>query len=215
METSVSKDQIKEASKEVLLKGILLSYFLGSVFVILCWSTVLIWLWIYKDEYSTEKLGTASLLLGSTTVFIYGLWAFRRALVKSFRIILDIILDPAIKNRADQLSERIIDYGEKERTREILESIGKFEDWVKEKTKNFPSLILFILKIVVRKLGYSEGLEAQVKAIKNDDKKTMSDGIHKFFRKMLISRSEKFIPKFIVIILIVFNILSLIGLWFT
>jgi hypothetical protein len=209
----LTKEIAIDTTKEVFRRAFLPNALLVPFLIFIHWLVIALWFYFNYDHQNVFTQIIVTLLGGSFTIMTYFLWGIRRFLIKSYLIIhyniVNIWLHPFCKGIAD----KILNNGVLEEYELGENSIA--QEWVtylNEKSQTLPKIIRRIIKIVLRKFGYSDDLAYKIKLIVNKDSNEIAHLISDELSYRLIAASNRVFPAQI-IYLIPINIILIILLW--
>ncbi|NOQ70645.1 MAG: hypothetical protein GQ574_01505 [Crocinitomix sp.] len=209
----LTKEIAIDTTKEVLRRAFLPNALLVPLLILLHWIIISIWFAYNYDHQNIITHIIVGLLGGSFTILTFFFWGLRRFLIKAYLIIhyniINLWLHPFCKNMADKiLNNDLLDELE-------MGENGIVREWVNylnEKSKTLPKIIQRIIKMVLRKVGYSDDLAYKIKLIVNKDTDEIAHLISDELSYRLIAASNRVVPAKI-IYLIPINIILIILLW--
>lgn len=212
MEQTTKK--ISEIFKEILRRVVLPQVIVTILLVLLHWILITVWLAVNFDDYEPLHLIIISLLGGSLPIWAYGIWAFRKFVIKSYRILHDGLVRFWLKEFCDNIAKNIV------QKRDLItpddssaEIIAHFKEWITAKSDNLPSILKRLIRYTLRKMGYTENLKQRILTAKSGNVDEISDLINEELSDRLIAASNEVIPGWIVY-LIPINTILFIALWF-
>ncbi len=209
----LTKEIAIDTSKEVLRRALLPNSLLAVLLIFLHWVIISLWL---AFNYENQSWITNLIIIavgGSSTVFTYFMWGLRRFLIKAYLIIhyniINLWLHPFCKGIADKvLNGNLLE----ELKVEESSILHQWYTYVIDKSKDLPKFIQWIIRAVLRKVGYSDDLAHKIKLIVNKDTDEISHLISDEISYRLIAASNRLVPAQI-IYLIPINIILIIILW--
>jgi hypothetical protein len=195
--------------KHALLPNLLLVPFL----IFLHWLILAIWFFYNYDDQGLSTRIIITLSVGFLVFFTYVLWCIRRFLIKAYSIIhynmINIWLLPFSKTIADKVLNNDLLEELKLNDSSI---IHEWRIYLLEKSQGLPSIIQRIIKMVLRKIGYTDDLAYKIKRIANKDTDEIANLMSDDISSRLIAGSHRVLPAQIRY-LIPINIILIIVIW--
>jgi hypothetical protein len=211
--TKLTKTVVIDTTKELLRRALLPNALLVPFLIFIHWVVISIWFYYHYDQQNILTHLIVGLLGGSFTTFTYSMWGLRRFLIKAYLIIhyniINIWLIPFCKRMAEKLLKSdYINEAEIEEAHIMMEWLR----YLKEKSKELPKIVQFIIRMVLRKIGYTDELADKIKTLVNRDVDELAHIISDEISFQLIAASNRVVPAKI-IYLIPINIVLIILLW--
>lgn len=209
----IDRAHILDTTKKIGLRALLPNFLLVLFLILLHWIIISIWFYYNHDKQTIWTSLILGLLGGSFTVLTYFLWGLRRFFIKGYLIIHHEIIQLWLQPFCKKMSDRVL-HSEALSVLDLKEGslVKELKDYFTEKTQAAPKIIQKILRRVIRKLGYSDTLERNIKLIITKDSDQIANLIHEEIGNQLILASNRVVSRKI-IYLIPINTVLMILLW--
>lgn len=163
------------------------------------------------EEY---KLGISSLIGGLTPVFVYGIWGFRRFIIRTYRVLHEQIIAKWVEEFSNKTADRILNSNVLKELEKTKESISyKFSKMLRDKTENFPKLAKKLIAAISRRIPLSDEIDQSIRLVEEKNQSGIATRINDWCTDVLFETSENIIPTWTVYLVVV-DIILMIALWF-
>jgi hypothetical protein len=205
---------MKETLKEIFKSAVLPNVVLASLLVFIHWVLISVWLLLNYDEHEAWKVALIGLLGGSLPAWIYGIWALRRFIIKGYRILHERVIKFWLKEFCDKIAAELVAKRELFKIEDSKAGIiVRFKEWITEKAANQHAVVKWLVRFVLRKIGYTPQLNERVQLARQGNANDISTLINGEIEELIIRASHRVIPGWIVY-LIPMNTLLFLLLWF-
>ncbi len=211
--SQVKKVLPKATLKAIFTKSLLPQIFLVGSIVILHWIFLGTWIYNNFDSADKTKLAVMCIVGGVLPVLVYGIWGFRRFVMKSYLIIHETILKIWIEEYTDQLASNVVERDLMTQLDQQDGKVFKFRTYILDKAENLPSIIKRLIKWLLKKVNIAEEINQKAQLLKRNDKSEISEKLNVFISEKLIDISGNLVPGWVTI-LVPIHIILLAVAWF-
>ena len=205
----MNKAILKDTSKQLLRKALLPNLILVPFLIFLHWCIISIWFYFNHETESFFSNLSMGLIVGSISATSIFLWGMRRLIIRAYLIIHNNIISILLRPFCRMLAQDIVS---KDINPQDSIIFNEWIEYLNEKLQEYPRIIQKIVRLTVRKMGYTDELETQIKLVLNGDLDEISNLINERIGIKLVEASNLIIPAFVTYFIPI-NMILIIALW--